>query len=527
MRKFMRDTLVKLAHVTAGLALLGTAAFAQTPTRGGTLTAIIQPEPPILMLGLNQQGPTLYAGGQIYQTLLTHSPELKPVPVLAKSWTMSPDGLSYVFDLRENVKWHDGKPFTAEDVAFTVDSFLRKTHPRANVVLNRYVEKVNVLGPHKVEFKMKEPFGPFLQMFEISTLPMLPKHIYEGTDFATNPANQTPIGTGPFKFKEWKRGNYIHLVRNDDYWKPGQPYLDEIYFRVIPDSASRALAFERGDVQVLRGGDVDNVDVRRLRAIKGVEYTTAGWEMYSPLSFMTMNQRKPPFDNVKVRQAVIAALDKNFIEKTIFFGLAKAAVGPIASTTLHFDKTLKVSTFDMARAKALVKESGVDPAKTPIKILPLPYGAQWERLAEYTKQALEQLGFPVSIEAADAGSWAKRVSDWDFDLSYNFTYQYGDPAVGVARHYLSSNIVKGSPFANNQGYKNAKVDELLMKASSSVDPAERARLYAEFQKITTEEVALGFLMELQFATLYRSNIKNLVTSGIGLNESLDSVWIQK
>lgn len=524
---------MKLAAACLGLALgLGLTAWAgtataQQPVKGGTLTGIVQPEPPTLMLGINQQAPTIYVAGKIYEGLLTFSPDLKPMPGLAKSWTMAPDGLTYTFELEPNVKWHDGKPFTADDVVFSVQSFLRKMHPRANVSLNRYVGEVTALSPTKVEFKLKEPFGPFLWLFEVSTLPMVPKHIYDGTDYATNPANQTPIGTGPFKFKEWKRGSYIHLVKNDEYWKAGKPYLDELYFRVVPDSASRALAFEKGEVQVLRGGDVDNVDVRRLRAIKGVTFTTAGWEMYSPVAFMMMNQRKAPFDNAKIRQAVMYALDKNLISTTIFFGLAKPAVSPVASTTRFHDSSLKPYPLDVAKAKALVKESGVDLAANPIKILSFPYGAQWERLAEYVKQALEPIGFTVSIEPADAGSWAKRVSDWDFDLSFNFTYQYADPALGVARHYLSTNIVKGSPFANNQGYKNPKVDELLLKAASSVDQDERAKLYAEFQKIAVDEVANGLLAELQFATLYRDNVKNLVKTAIGLNETYDEVYIEK
>lgn len=513
--------------VLAGAAAFGLWGTASAQTKGGTLSGIVQPEPPTLMLGLNQQAPTIFVAGKIYQSLMTYTKDLKPQPELAKSWAMSADGLTYTFDLQPNVKWHDGKPFTADDVVFTVDKFLRETHPRAAVSIKRYIGSVTALSPTKVEFKLKEPFGPFLSLFEVSTLPMVPKHIYEGTDFKTNPANEKPIGTGPFKFKEWKRGSYIHLVRNDDYWKPGLPYLDELYFRVIPDSASRAVAFEKNEVQYLRGGDVDNVDIRRLRAIKGVEYSTDGWEMYGPLAFIMMNQRKAPFDNVKVRQAAMYALDKTVIEKTIFFGLAKTAVGPIASSTQFFDNTLKPYPADIAKAKTLIKESGVDLSKTPVKILSFPYGAQWDRLAEYTKQALEQAGFTVSIEPADAGSWAKRVSDWDFDLSYNFTYQYGDPALGVARHYLSTNIVKGSPFANNQGYNNPKVDELLNKAASAVNPADRAKLYKDFQSIAVEEVANGYLVELQFATLWRANIKNLVTTGIGLNETFDNVWIQK
>ena len=181
----------------------------------------------------------------------------------------------------------------------------------------------------------------------------------------------------------------------------------------------------------------------------------------------------------------------------------------------------------MALAKKLAAESGVDLSKTPVKILAFPYGAQWDRLTEYVKQALEQVGFKVSIEPTDAGGWAKRVGDWDFDISFNFTYQYGDPALGITRHYLSSNIVKGSPFANNQGYSNLKVDDLLRQAASAVKAEDRAKLYAEAQRILVEEVANGYLVELEFPTLWRSNVKNLVQTAIGLNGSFEDVWIAK
>ena len=165
------------------------------------------------MLGLNQQAPTQYVAGKIYQSLLTYDYNLKPQPSLAKSWKVSSDGLTYTFDLQRGVKWHDGKPFSAADVVFSVDKFLRETHPRGRLVINKYIASVTALNDNTVEFKLKESFSPFMSLFVVDNMPMVPKHIYEGTDFRTNPANQTPIGTGPFKFKEWKKGSHIVLTR--------------------------------------------------------------------------------------------------------------------------------------------------------------------------------------------------------------------------------------------------------------------------------------------------------------------------
>ncbi|GBU15640.1 ABC transporter substrate-binding protein [Polaromonas sp.] len=515
--------------VTIALAaslLGGFAVQTQAQTRGGTLTAIVQPEPTTLMLGLNQQGNTMYVAGKIYQGLLTYDAQFKPQPSLAKSWKSSSDGLTYTFELQSDVKWHDGHTFSAADVVFSVDKFLREVHPRTRLVINKYMKSVKALDDLTVEFILKEPFSPFMSLFVVDGMPMVPKHIYEGTDFRTNSANQTPIGTGPFKFKEWKKGSQIVLTRNPDYWQKGKPYLDEIVFRVIPDATARAAAFEKGNVQVLRGGDVDNIDIKRIKAMPNVEMTTKGWEMYSPLAFMVMNQRKPPFNNINVRQAVMHAINRKFVVDNIFFSLGKVATGPIASTTMYYDKNVAHYDFDLKRARALIQESGVDVAASPIKILSLPYGSVWDRLSEYTKLSLEMVGFRVEIDKVDASDWAKRMSDFNFDLSFNFTYQYGDPALGVARHYVSNNAVKGSPFVNNQGYSNPKVDELFSTAAASRQPELRQKLYSQVQTLLVNEVANGALFEMEYATLYRKNIKSLVKTGIGLNETFDDVYIE-
>ena len=184
-------------------------------------------------------------------------------------------------------------------------------------------------------------------------------------------------------------------------------------------------------------------------------------------------------------------------------------------------------SFDLKKARELIKESGVDLSKTPIKILSYPYGATWDRLAEYTRQSLEQVGFKVEIDSADAGTWSKRIADFDFDLSFSFTSQYGDPALGVARLYLARNIVKGSAFVNNQGYQNAAVDALWDKAAATSAVAERQKLYSAIQKTLVDEVANGYLFELENPTLYSSKVHNLVSTAIGLNDTFADVYIDK
>ncbi len=510
--------------LSAGLLAAGSV---QAQTYGGTLRTIVQPEPPILMLGLNQQSPTQLVAGKIYESLLTWTQKLEPQPSLAKSWKISPDGKVYTFDLQSGVTWHDGKPFTADDVVFSVDKFLRSEHPRARVVINQFVQSVKALTPTRVEIRLKEPFSPFLKAFVSDNMPMVPKHIYEGTDYKSNPANQKPIGTGPFKLKEWRKGSYIQLEKNPNYWQKGKPYLDGVIFNVIPDAASRAVAFERGDVQVVSANDIDGVDIARLKKVPNAKYTTDGWEMFSKLAYLQMNYDRPPFDNIKVRQAVMMALNRKFIVDNIFFGMGKIATGPISSTTPFYDGNVPKYNYDLQKARTLIKESGIDITKTPVKILAYPYGSSWDRLGEFTRQSLQQIGFQVEIESADVGTWAKRISNFDFDMTFSYTSQYGDPALGVSRLYLTRNIVKGSAFVNNQSYRNADMDTLWDQAASSVSTQERQQLYTTIQKKLVEDVANGYLFEMDIPTIYNNKVHNLIQSATGLNDTFADVYLDK
>ncbi len=176
-----------LLLTAAALTLGAGAASAQgVPARkGGTLHAIVAPEPPSLMVGLVQNGPTQTVAGNIYESLLRYDEKLQPQPSLAESWEISPDQKSYTFRLRRNAKWHDGKPFTADDVVFSLDVFHRANHPRMRPILAAQVETIEKVDDYTVRITLKQPFGPILSLFEPGSATMVPKHIYEGTDYRT------------------------------------------------------------------------------------------------------------------------------------------------------------------------------------------------------------------------------------------------------------------------------------------------------------------------------------------------------
>ena len=255
------------AMLAAGAAIPLGITRAAGQTKGGTLNTIIQPEPPVLVTAFNQQQPTLTLGGKIYESLLKYGADLKPMPGMAQSWEISPDGLTYTFKLFPGITFHDGKPMTSEDVVFSCMKVLTETHPRARQNFAR-VASAEAPDPLTVVFTLKQPFAPFLGCFDCTSAPIVPKHIYEGTEFRKNPMNDKAIGTGPFKLKEWVRGSHVHLVRHDGYYRKDEPHLDEIIYRIIPDGASRALALEQGTVQLVQWSDIEFFDVQRFKAQK-------------------------------------------------------------------------------------------------------------------------------------------------------------------------------------------------------------------------------------------------------------------
>ena len=528
------------ASAVAGLLPAGLMSLEQaraqgvTPKRGGTLTSLLNPEPAVLIMGVNNQAPTLICGSKIYQGLFEYGFDLAPRPLLAKSWELSDDKRTYTFHLQEGVTFHDGQPMTADDVIFSIMKFHFELAPRARSVFAK-IKTATAPDPHTVVLTLGEPFEPFLLMFDVTTVAIMPKHIYDvpgpsggASDYRNNPANQHPVGTGAFQFVEWQRGSFIRLKRYDKYWKPGQPYLDEIVYRIVPDSQSRALAMQTGQAQLSGAGDIEPFDVPRFQSLSNVEVETKGWELFSPLMWLELNQRVKPLDDVRVRQAISLALDRDFIQRRLWFGVGKAATGPVASTTRFYDPSLKPLAHDVKQAAALLDAAGLKPGSDGIRFrlrhIVLPYGEIWSRLAEYIRASLKTVGIEMTLENADTGGWAQRVANWDYDTTINYLYQYGDPTLGVERTYVSSNIKK-ILFANTGGYSNPEVDKLFATASNSPDPADRRKAFYAVQQLLVTEIPQVWLLEMSFPTIHDRKVHDVIELGTGIHAPFDDVFI--
>jgi peptide/nickel transport system substrate-binding protein len=516
--------------------LLTASAEAQAPKRGGTLTYTYQPEPTALSTIATTAVPVALISTKIYESLLEYDgPALDPKPGLAESWTVSRDHRTYTFKLRPGVKWHDGQPFTSADVKVSIERVVKPFHSRGGVYF-KDLEAVETPDPSTVVFRLKAPVPFFLQAFQPSESPIMPKHVLDKLDLSDakgirqSDLMQKPVGTGPFRLKGWKKGSHVILERNPAYWKPGRPYLDQVILRVIPDGAARAIALENGEVDLAPMNAVPQAEVARLAGLKHLVQSDDGTEGLGPIMWLEVNLRNKPLGDARVRRAISLAVDRKKVVDVLWFGQGKPARGPIVSAGAWFDKTLKPLEYDPARANALLDEAGYrrGAGGTRFKLVQnfLPYGESWVRLAEYLKQELGKVGIEVETQSLDLGGWLKRVyTDWDYDFTTNFTHNYSDPSIGVQRSFTSANIKKGASFTNSMNYQNPRVDELFQQTTVETDPDKRRQAFAEIQQILQQELPVIPLMEIAYVHLWNKRVHDLIKNGISMYSSWDSVWV--
>lgn len=520
----------------AGLASFLMAGAAQAQSRGGTLVMITQPEPPLLAPYISTAAPIGQISTKIFDGLLEYGFDLKPKASLATSWDVSPDGKTITFKLRDDVKFHDGVPFTSADVKFTIMEVLRKVHPRG-ISTFRDVTDIETPDATTAIFHLARPAPYIMTSLSSYNSPIIPQHIYGKGDIRNHENANKPIGSGPFRFVDWRRGEFIRLDRNPDYWHKGLPYLDRIVARFIPDASTRTALLEKGEAHVAGFGAVPYSDVVNLTKLPSLAMTTKGYEMVSPIVELNFNTRKAPFDNQKVRQAISMAIDRQFVIDHIFFGFGKPATGPISSnfavTGIYTADVKNYNVKDGAeQANKLLDEAGyprkADGTRFEMVHDVLPFGEEWQRYGEYTQQALGKLGIKVTLRYEDVATWLKRVyTDYDFQLTTNFLYNLSDPVIGVHREYHSNSIRPGTVFVNLTGWSSPRTDELMDLATVEPNAEKRNALYHEFQKLVVEGASIIWSHELTFPTVYNKKYQDLIVSPLGIYASFAYAHLEK
>ena len=518
-----------LAGISALLASTQTNAQTSVPQHGGTLTIALQSEPTALISAFTVLTWALSVSAKVVEGLLDYDNEINPKPLLATAWEVAPDGLTYTFKLRPNVTFHDGHPFTASDVAFSI-MLLKRLHPRGRSTFAN-VSAVDTPDELTAVFHLAKPAPYLIKALAGAESPILPKHIYEQGDPTRNPANNAPIGTGPFRFKEWARGNYAMYERNETYWSPGKPYLDRLIVKFVPDAAARSVLFETGQADLGYRTPVALNDVDRLRADPKLRFDPKGNSYSFNVTRLEFNLDHPILGKPSVRQAVAHLMNRELVCKAAYYGLASPSASPIAPGLKAFhDPSPSPYKLDVKAAEALLDQAGYprgdDRTRFKVTLDYNPSGDDQKRTAEIIRSLLSRAGIAVDLRAQDMGSFVKRIyTDRDFAFTVNGASNLFDPTVGVQRLYWSKNYIKGVPFSNATHYNNPQVDKLLEDAAVENDPAKRKALFIRFQEIVGREVPDINICSPLYLTLTNIRVHDADITAEGVESGLADTWV--
>ena len=473
------------------------------PVRGGTAIIAVDSDPETLNAGLTTGYSASHVAAKVFEGLVWIDPDGAPQPSLAAGWTISEDGLTYTFDLQDGVTWHDGEAFTSADVVFTFEEVLSKLHPRMSSTMERLGAGFAAPDEDTFVVTLERPFAPFLRQLWVFDAPILPEHVYAGTDIATNPANQAPIGTGPFVFDRWDRGAALFLERNASYWVEGQPYLDEVIFQVVPQPTNRTAGLETGEIDFVVDFYLPKAEVPRLVANSDLQEMRG--RTIPAMYFLMTNTAGELFDDVRARQALAFAVDRERLVAQAMNGFARTAAGAfgdgfpwLVNEDVHYDT---LYPFDTERAQALFAEAGIAEG-TEVRLTYDSNRAQMVASAQIVRENLRAAGLEVVLEPLERSVLIDKVfAARDFDLTLQSFYSAGDPAIGYHRIYLTNETDRR--FTNASGFSDPEVDAMLGEAATATDLDRRGAIYKELQVKLNEELPSVMLFEeegVDFAT---------------------------
>jgi ABC-type transport system substrate-binding protein len=447
---------------------------------------------------------TNQAATAIYDSLMKLGPGGVPEPYLAESMETPDDGATWVMGLREGVQFSDGTPLDADAVIFNVQRHIDKRSSPGY----RFAEPIasmRVVDPLTVEFKLKRPFGSFPVAFGASftggALGMIasPTAIQEfGDQYLSN-----PVGAGPFVLKEWARDSRMVLERNPNYWQrdQGLPRLDGLEFRPLPDTETRYASLENGDVDLIFGGyhtellrGAENPDLN-------VYYGSGNGAEWSHFNF-----ERPPFNDRRMREAFIRAIDRNAMAATQYRGQMEPANGYFGEESEYNTPEAEAAwpAYDPERARQLVQEYVAEGGSATIvyKTTNAPNRVQF---AEFLQAQMAAVGITLEPQFYDLAQYSSQVvQSGDFEVAGNV----GGPVDGA--YPGSSNVFRTGGSQNYGRYSNPEVDALLDRAAASVDPAERTRLYQQMGQITNEDLALAYYSRGYLSTIAKPEVKGVV-----------------
>ncbi len=454
---------------------------------GGTLLMSLGTEPTNLNPDGNYDANNGYIIQNLFNRLIKLNSMQEVLPDLAQSYEVAADGLSYTFHLYENVSFSDGVKMTSDDVKFTFE-YIQEKQTFASYVM-AHVASVECPDENTVVFNMSEVDAAFLYNLAYQGTFVLPRHVYEGKDWMGADALQTPVGTGPFVYDSWDKGTRIVLTRNDNYFMgPDVPYLDQVIFAFVADATTAKVAFLAGEYDIL--GVFSSTDYNEMRANPSIVMEV---NIYPSRFIVEFNMAQAPFDDLKLRQAVSMAIDRDEM-----MSIALKEVGLKADHFLSplfgwaVDDSVTVPGYDLEAAQALMAESGLekdaDGYYLHVSLDTMNY-SPFPDLAQVLKSQLEKIGIDVTINMLEYASFDEKVVK-NKDFALGLTSDYQGPEVSAI-----GNSVSSAGYMNCTGYSNPEVDKLLAEALNLASFEERAPLYKQVQAYMAADLPYTVLSE--------------------------------
>jgi peptide/nickel transport system substrate-binding protein len=460
--------------------------------------------------------------GQIYNGLVKYDKNLTIVGDLAESFDISKDGLTITFHIRHGVKWHDGAPLTSKDVLYTYNVTIDPKTPTAYAEDFKQVKSIIAPDSHTVRVTYAAPFAPALASWGMS---ILPAHLLEGKDITKSPLARKPVGTGPYRFKEWVSGQKIVLEANEDYFE-GRPYIDRYIYRIIPDSSTMYMELKAGAIDLMT-----LTPVQYARQTTAKSFTSRFNKFRYPSSsylYMGYNLRHPLFKDKRIRQAMTAAINKDELIQGVLFGMGQRAHGPIVPGRWAYNPDVKDIGYDPKHAVDLLAQAGWKEKNSdgilvkdgkPFKFTILTNQGNQQRLmtAQIIQQRLRQVGIDVKIRIVEWAAFLKEfVNKGNFEVVLLAWSISQDPDMYDVWH--SSKNKPGE--LNFVGYNNPEVDRLLIAGRSTFDMEKRKLAYYRIQDILADEQPYTFLYVPDSLPVVSSRIRGVepAPAGIGHNQ---------
>ena len=496
---------------------------AEAPRYGGRLVLGIRNDITGLNPFLRTSSTNMYVRQLMYEALLDFDKNAKPIPGLADSWTVSPDGKLFTFTLRGGVKFHDGKDLTAEDVKWSVEYALDPNNGATGFPILRSIEKVNARDKLTVEFVLKYSDASFLSsVASIRPFPIVPSR-----SIPSGKVNLSayPPGTGPFVFKDYKTSREILFTRNKNYWRKGLPYLDELVLKPVLEDQVRFTALRAGDLDMIERTPYSFVPKILKGEFRELRTTMAKYAGYRRILFNVVD---PPFNDVRLRQAVRYAVDKTKYIDGAFWGLGEPADQLFPKGNTWHVKLPEIKR-DPAKVNAILKEVGVSP-EWEVELI--GQGSEGEEL-QVLQQQLTTAGIKTKVTVLERGARVKRESSGDFMMVLSGSDIPDDPAEEFESEFgcAEEEVKAKRRTENSAGYCNKEVDRILDIAVKTRDQKKRYELYAKVIHLFFEEVPDIALAYVPRYFTYQQKVKGFETDDDGrLNiphAGLSRVWISQ